>query len=165
MHSTPIHVTHTFAPVYNKQSKILILGTFPSVKSREGDFYYHHPQNRFWKVLSRLFETDLPLTIPAKKQMLLDHHTAIWDVIKSCDIIGSSDASIRNMQPNNISKILDNSSVKRLYANGTKAYELYMRYCYPKSKLEIVKLPSTSPANATYSLDRLVEVWKAQIEL
>lgn len=159
MANTPTHVIHTFPPVYDKHSKILILGTFPSVKSREGDFYYHHPQNRFWKLLSRLFKEELPQSIPEKKQMLLTHQTALWDVVKSCDIVGSSDASIRNILPNDLSVILERCRIEQIFTNGNKAQELYMQLCYPKTGRESIRLPSTSPANAAYSLDQLVNIW------
>ncbi len=161
--NTASHVVHTFSPVYDQHSKILILGTFPSVKSREGEFYYHHPQNRFWKVLSRLFEEELPQTIPEKKQMLYRHGTAVWDVVKSCDIVGSSDASIRNMQPNDLSVILEQCGILQIFTNGNKAQELYMQLCYPKTGRESIRLPSTSPANAAFSLDRLVDIWGAAL--
>ncbi len=163
MNTTPTRVNHTFPPIYDQNSKILILGTFPSVKSREGDFYYHHPQNRFWKVLSRIFEMDVPQTIEDKKKMLLENNTAIWDVIASCEIIGSSDASIKNIVPADISVVLENSPIERIYANGNKAYELYMKHCFPTTGREIIKLPSTSPANAVFSLDKLVSIWGSEI--
>lgn len=154
---------HTFEPIYNEQSQILILGTFPSVKSREGNFYYHHPKNRFWSVISSLLSCSLPNSIEEKKEMLLKHHIAIWDVIYSCDIKGSSDSSIQNVVPNDIAKVLKHSKITSLYSNGGKAYELYYRYCYETVKREIIKLPSTSPANATYSLEKLNECWKEEI--
>ena len=154
---------HTFEPIYNAQSKILILGTFPSVKSREGNFYYNHPQNRFWKVMSTLLGNPLPITIEEKKEMLLQYHIAIWDVIYSCDIQGSSDSSIQNVVPNEIAKVLTESNIKSIYANGGKAYDLYYRYCYESTKYDIIKLPSTSPANASYSIDKLVECWSNTI--
>ena len=150
---------HTFEPIYNDQSKILILGTFPSVKSREGNFYYNHPQNRFWKVISTLIDCPLPNSIEEKKEMLQQHHIAIWDVIYSCEIKGSSDNSIHNVVPNDITKVLNQSNIKSIYANGNKAYELYYQFCYEKIKKDIIKLPSTSPANAAYSLGKLLESW------
>lgn len=154
---------HTFEPIYNEQSKILILGTFPSVKSREGNFYYHHPQNRFWKVISSLVESALPHTVEEKKEMLLRNRIAVWDVIYSCDIKGSSDSSIQNVVPNDITMVLSDTHITSIYANGGKAYELYYRYCYDKTKKDIIKLPSTSPANAAYSLERLKECWRKAI--
>lgn len=154
---------HTFMPVYNEHSKILILGSFPSVKSREAGFYYYHPQNRFWKIIAGLTEESMPETIEEKKKILLKHNIAIWDVIKSCEITGSSDSSIKEVVPADIGSILQKSRIEKIYANGGKAYQLYMKYIYPNTKQDIIKLPSTSPANASYSLERLLEVWKAEI--
>ena len=154
---------HTFEPVYNEKSEILILGTFPSVKSRASGFYYQHPQNRFWKVVSALAGVPIPGTIEEQKTLLLENHIAVWDVIYSCDINGSSDSSIRNVVPNDIRALLDMTSIKTIYANGGKAFELYNRYCYQATSKEIIKLPSTSPANASYSLEKLVTYWKKEI--
>ena len=146
--------------MFNAQSEILILGTFPSVKSRENNFYYGHPQNRFWKVIAALYHSDVPQTTGEKKKLLYDHGIAVWDVIAKCDIIGSGDSTIRNVVPNDMRIILENAPVKRIYANGGKAYELYMRYCYPYCKREIIRLPSTSPANAAFPLERLIAEWR-----
>ena len=154
------HVTHTFEPVFDKKSKVLILGSFPSVKSRENNFYYGHPQNRFWKVLARIFEVDVPQTIEDKKAFLLAHGIAVWDVIESCTIVGSSDISIRDVVVNDFSKLLKKSSVDKIYVNGTKAYELYHRYAEIETGIKAVKLPSTSPANAAWSLEKLCEAWR-----
>lgn len=156
---------HTFEPVYNQNSKILILGSFPSVKSREHGFYYQHPQNRFWKVISALVGWPIPDTIEAQKNLLLENRIAIWDVIASCDINGSSDSSIRNVIPNDIQELLDRSAINTIYANGGKAYELYNRHCYQETGKKIIKLPSTSPANASYSLEKLVVCWGKEINL
>ncbi len=156
-------VTHTFEPIYNEQSKILILGTFPSVKSRESAFYYGHPQNRFWKVLARLTGENVPAAIEEKKAMLLAHGIAIWDVIASCDIEGSSDSSIKDVIPNDIAGLLQKSGIKEIYGNGDKACQFYNRFCREQTGVEIVKLPSTSPANAAFSLDRLTECWRSAI--
>lgn len=153
-------ITHTFAPVYDEQCRILILGSLPSVKSRENQFYYGHPQNRFWKVLAELFQYQVPTTIQEKKEMLLANHIAIWDVIQQCDIIGSSDSSIKNVIANDMNVILNHSNIEMIYANGNKAYELYKKHCYPVCKRDIVKLPSTSPANASYQLTKLIETWR-----
>jgi hypoxanthine-DNA glycosylase len=152
-------ITHPFQPIYNKDSKILILGSFPSVKSREGEFFYHHPQNRFWKVISAVYLEQLPISIEEKKELLLRNGVAIWDVIKSCEITGSSDNSIKNVVPNDLSQILEAADIKRIFANGSTAYQLYERYIFPKSGREIIKLPSTSPANAAYNVDKLLEDW------
>lgn len=157
-------VIHPIQPIYNEDSRILILGTFPSVKSREGQFFYHHPQNRFWRVLAAVCKADIPTSIEEKKQFLLENKIAVWDVIQSCEIVGSSDSSIRNVVPNDLSIILDHSKVKRIFANGNKSYELYNRYCLPIVNRDIIKLPSTSPANASFSLERLIEAWKSIVE-
>lgn len=153
-------VVHPIQPIFNEKSRILILGTFPSVKSREGQFFYHHPQNRFWKVLAAVCETDAPSSIEEKIQFLLANKIAVWDVIQSCEICGSSDSSIKNVVPNDLSIILDHSKVNRIFANGNKSSELYIRYCLSKVGRDIIKLPSTSPANASFSLERLIEAWK-----
>lgn len=158
-------IEHNFEPVYNEQSQILILGSLPSVKSRENNFYYGHPQNRFWKLISTLCQTAVPQTIEEKKQILYDNRIALWDVIAKCDIIGSSDSSIKNVVANDMHFILEHAPINRIYANGGKAYELYMRYCYPECKREIIKLPSTSPANAAFSMEKLQTVWSDAIGL
>lgn len=154
------HVTHTFLPVYDKNSRVLVLGSFPSVKSREQNFYYGHPQNRFWKVIARLTNAPVPETIEQKKAFLLAKGIAVWDVIASCDIIGSSDSSIRNVVVNDFASILQEAPIQKIYANGAKAYDLYRKYVPKQIGKEIVKLPSTSPANAAWSLERLCEEWK-----
>ena len=161
---TYIHVTHTFEPLFDEQSEILVLGSFPSVKSREQQFYYGHPQNRFWKVMAAIFECDIPVTIEEKKQFLLQNHIAVWDVIESCDIVGSSDRSIKNVVGNDMSVVLNKSKVKRIFVNGDKAYQLYLKYCKREGQPEVRKLPSTSPANAAWSLQRLTEVWRAALK-
>lgn len=157
------HITHEFEPIFDERSRILILGTLPSVKSREGQFYYHHPQNRFWKVLAKICKTEPPATIAEKKAMLLEHGIAIWDVVQSCDIIGSSDSSIKNVTPADLSVILRRASVKTIFLNGGKAWDLYQKYCAGMTELPAVKLPSTSPANAAWSLEKLVTVWEEEL--
>ncbi|MGN0483200.1 MAG: DNA-deoxyinosine glycosylase [Lachnospiraceae bacterium] len=156
-------VTHTFGPVYDSRSQILILGSFPSVKSRQQQFYYGHPQNRFWKLLARIFgEENVPDTIPKKKTFLLQHRIAVWDVIESCEIIGSSDSSIRNVTPNDIAGLLEQTQIKTIFCNGTKSYELFQRYVADTIKdasVTVEKLPSTSPANAAWKLERLETAW------
>ena len=154
------HIVHSFEPVYDKASEILILGTLPSVKSRENNFYYGHKQNRFWKVLATLLKEPVPHTIEEKKAMLLAHRIALWDVIQSCDIKGSSDSSIKNVQPTDIGMILGKTNMTQIYANGNKAGQLYKRYQFPITGIEATVLPSTSPANAAWSLARLCEAWK-----
>lgn len=153
-------ISHEFSPVFNEQSRILILGTFPSVKSREQKFYYGHPQNRFWKVIARLVNAEVPLTIAEKKTLLLDNKIAVWDVIESCEITGSSDSSIKNVRPADLRMILERAPIQKIYANGSTAKKLYDRYSLEKTGKEITGLPSTSPANAAYSLERLLEYWK-----
>lgn len=153
-------VTHTFEPVYNENSRILILGSLPSVKSREEGFYYGHPRNRFWKVLSGLLEREEPVTIEEKKELLLSHGIALWDVIASCEIKGSSDSSIKNVIPADISEVLKKSPIKRIYTNGKTAGSLYKKYVQLSTNLSCVVLPSTSPANAIYRLEDLLDAWK-----
>ena len=147
-------------PVFDKNSKILILGSFPSVKSRETEFFYGHPQNRFWKVLSALMNEETPQTVAEKKAFLLRNNIAVWDVIQSCDIQGSSDSSIKNVVPNDISKITSEADIKQIYTNGGTAHKLYEKYIGDNA----IKLPSTSPANAAYSLERLIGEWKRLIQ-
>lgn len=154
-------VKHTFEPVYNKESRILILGTFPSVKSREQSFYYGHPRNRFWNIIAALTDADIPKTIDEKKELLLKNNIALWDVISECTICGSSDSSIKNVVPNDINALVSHSNITRIIANGNKAYELYQKYFFI-ADVEVVKLPSTSPANAAYSVDRLTEEWRKE---
>lgn len=156
-------IEHTFEPVYDEYSEILILGTFPSVKSRENNFYYGHPQNRFWKVIANINNVPVPESIDEKRKLLLDLHIAIWDVVASCSISGSSDSSIKDVTANDISKLLKDTNIKTIYGNGAKACELYNRYVYSKTGRAIVKLPSTSPANAGYSLERLCELWRKEV--
>lgn len=154
------HVKHTFEPIYDMDSEILILGSFPSVKSRENGFYYGHPQNRFWKVLSYVFQSAIPCTIEEKRNFLLSQHLALWDVIESCEIIGSDDNSIQKVVPNNMNVILKNANIKGIYANGKMAGKLYEKYIEPDTNKKIITLPSTSPANATFSLTKLIENWE-----
>lgn len=153
------HLTHEFEPVYDGDSRVLILGTFPSVKSREQQFYYGHPQNRFWRMLAALVNAPVPATVEEKKSLLLKNHIAVWDVIQSCDIIGSSDTSIKNVVPADIPFVLRHSNIKKIYGNGTKACQLYDKYILPKTGIPIHKLPSTSPANAACSLEKLTQSW------
>lgn len=153
--SDTAHVTHAFLPVFDAHSRVLLLGTMPSPGSRERGFYYSHPQNRFWRVLSALLNEEIPQTIEQKKALLLNHHIALWDVLASCDIAGASDASIRNPVPNNLRLILDNAPIQAIFATGRKAQELYSRLCQPVTGRPIICLPSTSPANQRYSEEAL----------
>lgn len=157
-------VEHTFAPVCDRASRILILGTFPSVKSRENAFYYGHPQNRFWKVMAGVTGEAVPDTIEEKTALLLSHGIALWDVIRSCRINGSSDSSIRDVVPNDMDRVLAASPIVRIYGNGDKACRLYERYCQGQTGLPITRLPSTSPANAAFTLERLVKCWRRILE-
>lgn len=158
------HIRHEFDPVYDRNSEILILGTLPSVKSREQHFYYGHKQNRFWKVVAALYGEAVPVTIEEKKKILLGHHIALFDVIAECDIAGSSDSTIRNVVPTDLSLILKQAPVRKIFANGNKAYDLYMKYSYEKTGMEAIKLPSTSPANAAFQMERLLQSWRVILE-
>ena len=153
------HILHPIPPYYNSDSKILILGSFPSVKSREQMFFYGHPQNRYWKVIASVFGDEVPASIPEKKAFLKRHHIAMWDVIGSCDISGSSDSSIGNVTANDLSVIIENSDVKKIYVNGKTAEKYYKKYTEQKTGIKAVLLPSTSPANAAWSMDKLIDAW------
>jgi len=153
-------IKHPFPPLYDSNSKILILGSFPSVKSREQMFFYGHPQNRFWKVIAAVFECDLPTTIDEKRDFLLVNNIALWDVIASCDIVGSSDSSIKNVVPNDLSEILDGSEVDKIFVNGKASEKYFNKYTREVVGREAICLPSTSPANAAWSLDRLIDAWR-----
>lgn len=153
-------IIHPIPPVFDKDSRVLILGSFPSVRSREEGFFYGHPQNRFWKVTSGIFCEDTPFSISEKRSFLLRNHIALWDVIASCEIDGSSDSSIRNVTVNDIEIITKTADIKAIYLNGNKAYQLYKKYIFPVTGREGICLPSTSPANAAWSLERLKETWK-----
>ena len=156
---------HNLAPIYNDKSTILILGSFPSVSSREGSFFYHHPQNRFWKVMAHLCNCSEPTTIAQKKQLLLDYHIALWDVIHSCTIVGSSDQSIENVVVNDIAPLIANSAIQRVFTNGTLATTLYRQHIEKKTNIKAIALPSTSSANARYSLEKLQSVWQEKIDI
>ena len=151
---------HPFDPLYDENSRILILGSFPSVKSREVNFYYGHPRNRFWQLMAILLGEELPSDVPGKRAMLLRHGIALYDVIASCDITGSSDSSIRNARVSDLSPILSSSQIgDRIFVNGKKAGDLYRKYTWPVTGIPCRVLPSTSPANAAWSLQRLVKEW------
>lgn len=152
-------IDHPFGPLYGPESRILILGSFPSVKSREQNFFYGHPQNRFWKVVAALWDLPVPATIPEKRELILGHGLALWDSIASCVITGSSDASIRDVKANDLRIILDSSPIERIYCNGRKSHEMYNKYILPQTGREAGCLPSTSPANAQWSMDRLITEW------
>ncbi len=152
--------THTFEPIFDKNSEILVLGSFPSVKSRENNFYYAHPQNRFWRVVASVYSCPVPKTVEEKKNMLLSNKIAVWDVIKSCEITGSADSTIKSVIPNDLSEILSVADIKKIYANGKTAQSLYNKYIKKNTGFDIISLPSTSPANAAYSLEKLIKEWK-----
>ncbi len=151
---------HPFPPLYDKNSKILILGSFPSVKSREQNFFYGHPQNRFWKVVAKVLEKEIPTTIEEKREFLLSSNIALWDVIASCEITGSSDSSIKNVVANDLTEILETANIKKIFVNGKTAEKYYNRYIKNKIGREAVCLPSTSPANAMWNVESLVEEWE-----
>lgn len=158
------HVVHPIPALYDASSRILILGSFPSVKSRESRFFYGHPQNRYWRVLAAITEDEVPVTVEEKRAFLLRHHIAAWDVIGSCEITGSSDSSIRNAVPNDLTPILASAPICQVFTNGKTADRMYRRYCEKQTGRSAVCLPSTSPANAAWSLDRLIDEWRRAIE-
>ncbi|MBQ4072903.1 MAG: DNA-deoxyinosine glycosylase [Clostridia bacterium] len=153
-------ISHPIPPVYDENSRVLVLGSFPSVKSREQGFFYGHPSNRFWRVLSALAGKEVPSTIDQKRTLLLSMGIAVWDVIQSCDITGSSDSSIKNVIPNDLTDLLNRSKVIRIFVNGKTAKKYYDKYLLPKVGIQAICLPSTSPANAICSLDKLISEWK-----
>ncbi len=152
-------IYHPIKPLYDNNSEILILGSFPSVKSREQMFFYGHPQNRFWRVTAAVFGDEVPRTIEEKKVFLLKNRVALWDVIASCEISGSSDSSIKNVTPNNLSQIIDKGKIKRIFVNGKTAEKYYNKYTRDKIGMEAVCLPSTSPANAAWNMEKLIKAW------
>ena len=157
--AVPTRQVHPIAPVYDENSRVLILGSFPSVKSRETAFFYGHPQNRFWRVTAAVFHAPVPERIEEKQNFLLAHRIAVWDVIASCEIVGSSDSSIRDVRPNDLSRILNAAPIGRIFTNGATAGRLYDKYLREKTGLPATVLPSTSPANAAWSVERLIEAW------
>ena len=152
-------ITHPIPPVYDSHSEVLILGSFPSVKSREAAFFYGHSQNRFWRVLAAVCGESVPVTVEEKTSLLLRRHIALWDVIASCTIEGSSDSSIRDVVPNDLRPILEISGLRRIFVNGKTAARLYEKHIEPELGIPAVCLPSTSPANAAWNLEKLVEAW------
>ena len=153
-------ILHTIGPVYDENSEILILGSFPSVKSRENAFFYGHPQNRFWKVTAAVFDSPVPETIEEKKIFLIENKIALWDVIHACDITGSSDSSIKNAVPNDLNVILNTAKIKKIFVNGKTAEKYYNKLIRNTVKREAVLLPSTSPANAAWSFEKLACAWR-----
>ncbi|MBM6924013.1 DNA-deoxyinosine glycosylase [Hydrogenoanaerobacterium saccharovorans] len=155
------HIIHSIEPVFDTESRVLILGTMPSPKSREVQFYYGHPQNRFWRVLAAVLGEELPQSVPEKKAMLLRHRIALWDVLAECEITGASDSSIRNPVANDLSVILDHAPVQAVFTTGATAWKLYTRLQKPHTGIEAVRLPSTSPANCAVKMEALTEAYKA----
>lgn len=157
------HIEHEIEPVFDDRSRVLMLGTIPSPKSREVGFFYGHPQNRFWKVMAAVLGTAVPQTIPEKTEMLLEHRIALWDVCRSCAIEGASDASIKDPQPNDLSRILDVANIRGIFCTGAKAAQLYRKLCEPTLGIPCIQLPSTSPANAAMRLPDLVEAYRTAL--
>ena len=153
-----MRIYHTLKPIYDRESTILILGSIPSVKSREYNFYYAHPQNRFWKILSQLYNVTLT-TIESKETFLHDYHIALWDTIESCEITGSSDSSIKDIKVNNISELINKTNINKIYCTGKTSFNIYNKYIYSQTNIKAINLPSPSPANAQLSLDKLVEIY------
>ncbi len=156
-----ILLTHPFPPVFDGNSRVLILGSFPSAASRSASFYYGHPRNRFWRVLSLLYGEEVPDDVPGRREFLLAHGIALWDSIGECTIVGSSDASIRDAVPNKISELLEKAPIERIFANGKASFACYEKYVFPETGIHAALLPSTSPANAAWSAERLSEAWRA----
>ena len=157
----PTLVEHPLQPVYDADSRVLVLGTMPSPKSRETGFYYNHPQNRFWKVMAALFDEPLPASNDEKRRLVLRHGIALWDVLARCTIEGASDGTIADCVPNNLGVILAEAPIEAVFCTGAKAAELYRRHCEAATGIAAVRLPSTSPANAAVSLDQLIEAYRA----
>ena len=159
---------HPIPPVWSRNPetppRVLILGSFPSVKSRETGFFYGHPQNRFWRVMAAVLDAPVPKTIPEKIAMLETHGVALWDVVAACTIVGSADSSIRDMTPTDLSPILAGGMVRAVFTNGSTATRLYTKYHAPIIGISAIPLPSTSPANAAWSAERLTAAWRVILE-
>ena len=153
-------LTHPFDPLYSPDSRVLILGSFPSAASRQGMFYYGHPRNRFWPLIAGLFSSPVPTTVPEKKALILDNRLALWDTVRKCDIILSADSTIRKAEPNDIPALLSEAPIRAVFCNGREALKTYDRYILPATSFPAFPLPSTSPANAAWSLERLTGAWK-----
>ncbi|MGN0362383.1 MAG: DNA-deoxyinosine glycosylase [Bilifractor sp.] len=153
-------LVHPIPPFFDRDARVLVLGSFPSVKSRESGFFYGHPRNRFWTMIAAECNTEVPVSIPQKKEFLREHHIAMWDTIRSCTITGSSDSSIRDVVPNDLNRILEAAPIRNIYCNGTTSYNLYMKYIYPQTGRAALKMPSTSPANAAWTLEKLIDAWR-----
>lgn len=154
-------VVHPLKPLYDENSKVLILGSFPSIKTREMKFFYGHPQNRFWKVLEKVLEEHEPLIDnDVKRRVLLNRNIALWDSIYQCDIVGSADASIKNVVPSDLTAIFETADIKQVFCNGATSFKYYQKFQAKRYQKNAVMLPSTSPANAAYSLERLSDSWR-----
>lgn len=158
-------VIHPIPPVFDERARILILGSFPSVKSREAGFFYGHPQNRFWRLVAAVLQDAVPESVEEKTAFLLRHQIALWDVIQSCEIDGSSDASIRNVTANDLNVILCRASIQSIFVNGRTALKYYQKYTEPVLGRPAICLPSTSPANAAWNMDRLTLAWRVISEI
>lgn len=158
-HATPRHVEHPLPPVVDAGSRVLLLGTMPSPQSREQGFHYGNPHNRFWRVVAGLWDEEVPPTIEGKRALILRHHLALDDVLLGCTIEGASDASIRDPEPNDLSRVLKVAPIERIFCTGSASARLYARYVEPLTGIPATKLPSTSPANARWHLDALVEAY------
>lgn len=157
------HIEHDIEPVFDARSRVLMLGTMPSPRSREQGFFYGHPQNRFWKVMAAVFDAPVPANIPEKRAFLLEHRIALWDVLASCEIAGASDASIRDPRPNDLQRILSHAPIEQIFCTGAKAAQLYRKLCEPTTGIPCVQLPSTSPANAAMRLPELIEAYRGAL--
>lgn len=158
------HLTHPFPPLYDENSRILILGSFPSVKSREVNFFYGHPQNRFWKMLAGVLNCNVPETVEEKREMVLAHHIAMWDAIASCEIEGSSDSSIKGAKANDFTPIFQTAQIRAVFTNGQQSHKMYEKYCAKNYNVPEFCMPSTSPANAAWSLEKLIAQWSGILE-
>ncbi len=158
------HIVHPFPPLFDENSEILILGSLPSVKSREQMFFYGHPQNRFWPLIAMLLDEPAPRSTEEKKQLMLKHHIALWDTIFSCDIIGSGDSSIKNVVPTDLKPVVQGSKIKRIFCNGQTSWKYYHRFQEKELGMEAAALPSTSPANAAWTIERLAQAWKVILD-
>ena len=157
-------VDHPIAPIFDAHSEILILGSFPSVKSREQGFFYGHPQNRFWRLLAAVYSEETPQTIDNKRALLLRRHIALWDVIASCEIVGSSDASIRNAVSTDLGEIFATAPIRKILCNGATSYALFQKHQAATSPFAAIKMPSTSPANAACSFEKLLDAWGEELK-
>lgn len=164
MKNEPTIIIHPIEPTFDEHSRILILGSFPSVKSREMMYFYGHPQNRFWKVAAALYHEDVPATVEERRNFLLRNRIAVWDSIRQCTITGSSDSSIKDVIPNDLSPILSAAPIEQIFCNGKKSWEMYHKYIEPATGRTAVALPSTSPANAAWSLEKLLAAWSVILE-